>query len=59
MEENNGEWVWNKSYEFPSLLAFILSIEKQENKKKQNKAESVLKCYILILNGQKVLKIKP
>ena len=53
----NGGCVGNKSCQFPSWLAFILSIEKQEKKKKQNKAESVVKSYILILDGQKVVNI--
>ena len=58
--ENGGkfmkEWVGNKSTQFPSLTRFTLSIEKQE---KQNKAESVVKCCILILDGQKVVNINP
>ena len=54
-KKTNGGWVGNESYQFPSLLSFILSIEKQ---KKQNKAKSVVKCCILILDGQKVVKIK-
>ena len=52
----NGEWIENKSCQFLSWLAFILSIEKQ---KKQNKAESAVKCCILILDGQKMVKINP
>ena len=52
--KNNGGWVGNKSYQFPSRLAFILSIEKH---KKQNKAESAVKCCILILDGKKVVNI--
>ena len=55
----NGGWVGNKGSQFPSWLAFILSIEKQENQKKQNKAESAIKSCILILDGQKVVKINP
>ena len=49
-------WVSNKSTHFPSLTRFTLSIEKQE---KKNKAESVVKCCILILDGQKVININP
>ena len=49
-------WVGNKSTEFPSLTSFTLSIEKHE---KKNKVESVVKCCILILDGQKVLNINP
>ena len=44
----------------PSFLVDQLlseSIEKQEKQKKQNKAESVVKSCILILDGQKVVKI--
>ena len=52
----NEVWVGNKSTQFPSLTSFILSIEKQ---KKHNKEESVVKCFILILDGQKVIKINP
>ena len=55
--KTNARWVGNKSYKFPSRLAFILSIEKQEKQKKQNKAESAIKSCILILDGQKVVKI--
>ena len=54
--KTNGGWVGNKSSQFPSWLAFILSIEKQ---KKHNKEEYVVKSCILILDGQKVVKIKP
>ena len=54
-----GGLVGNKSSQFPSLLAFILSIENQEKQKKHNKAESVVKSYILIMDGQKVVKINP
>ena len=46
-------WVGNKSIQFPSLASFTLSIENN------NKVESVVKCYILILDGQKVVKIDP
>ena len=46
-------WVGNKRTQFPSLTSFTLSIEKQ------NKAESAVKCCILILDGQKVVKINP
>ena len=49
-------WFGNKSTQCPSLTSFTLSIEKQE---KQNKTESVVKCYILILDGQKMVKINP
>ena len=49
-------WVGNKSTQFHSLTSFTLSTEKQ---KKKNKAESVVKCCILILDGQKVVKINP
>ena len=48
-------WVGNRRTQFPSLTSFTLSTEKQEN---QNKAESDVKCCILILDGQKVVKIK-
>ena len=47
-------WVGNKSTQFPSLTSFTLSTEKQ---KKQNKAESAVKSYILIMDGQKVVNI--
>ena len=47
-------WVGNKSTEFPSLTSFTLSTEKQE---KQNKEESTVKCCIIIMDGQKVVKI--
>ena len=49
-------WVGNKSTQFSSLTSFTLSKEKQ---KKQNKIEFVVKCCILILDGQKVVKINP
>ena len=49
-------WVGNKITQFPSLTNFTLSTEKQE---KKNKAESKVKCCILILDGQKVVKINP
>ena len=52
--KTNGGWIGNKSCQFPSWLAFILSIEKQE---KQNKAESAVNPCILIVDGQKVVKI--
>ena len=54
MEKNNGVWVGNKSSQFPSWLAFILSIEKHE---KQHKAESAVKSCIQILDGQKLVKL--
>ena len=54
--ENHEGWVGNKRTQFPSLTSFTLSIEKQE---KQNKPESAVKCCILILDGQKVVKINP
>ena len=58
--ENGGkvmkDGLATKSTKFPSLTSFTLSIEKQE---KHNKAESVVKCCILILDGQKVVKINP
>ena len=46
-------WVGNKSTQFPSLTSFTLSIEKQ------NKAESSIKCCILIMDCQKVVNINP
>ena len=49
-------WVGNKSTQFRSLTSLTLSIEKQE---KHNKAESAVKCRILILYGQNVVKINP
>ena len=54
--KTHEEWVGNKSTQFPSLTSFTLSMEKQ---KKKNKTESVVKCCILILYGQKVVKINP
>ena len=57
--------VGNKSSQFPSWLAFILSIEKQEKEEKAKKAkkvekvESAVKSCILIMDGQKVVKINP
>ena len=50
---------WQQKHQFPSLTSFTLSIEKQEKHKKQNKVEFVVKSCILILNGQKVVKINP
>ena len=47
-------WVGNKRIQFPNLTSFTLSIEKQE---KHNKAESIVKYCILILDGQKIVKI--
>ena len=47
-------WVGNKRTQFPSLTSFTLSTEKQE---KHDKAESAVKCCILILDGQKVVNI--
>ena len=47
-------WVGNKMTQFPSLTSFTLSTKKQE---KQNKAKLVVKCSILIMDGQKVVKI--
>ena len=52
--KSHEEWVGNKSTQFPSLTSFTLSIEKKE---KQNKVEYVVKCCILILDGQKLVKI--
>ena len=49
-------WVGNKRTQFPSLTIFTLPTENQE---KKNKEESVVKCCILILDGQKVVKINP
>ena len=49
-------WVGNKRTQFPSLANFTLSIQKQE---KHNKAKSTIKCCILIMDGQKVVKINP
>ena len=45
-----------KAPQFPSLASFTLSTEKQKN---QNKEEFVVKCCILILDGQKLVKINP
>ena len=59
MEKTNGGWVGNKISQFLSWLAFILSIEKQEKQKKENKVESAVKSCILILDGQKVVEINP
>ena len=53
MKSHEG-WVGSKSTQFPSLTSFTLSIEKRE---KQNKAESSVKCCILILDGQKMVNI--
>ena len=55
--ESHEGWVGKKISQFPSWLAFILSIEKQEKQKKKNKVESAVKSCILILDGQKVVKI--
>ena len=52
--KSHDGWAGNKRTQFPSLTSFTLSIEKQEN---DNKAESAVKCCILILYGQKVVKI--
>ena len=49
-------WVGNKKAQLPSLTSFTLSTEKQE---KHNKAESDVKCCILILDGQTMVKINP
>ena len=49
-------WLGNKRTQFPSLTRFTLSTEKQE---KKNKAESVVKCCILILDGQQLVNINP
>ena len=54
--KSNEGWIGNKRTQFPSLTSFTLSTEKQE---KQNKAESAVKCCILILDGKKVVKINP
>ena len=56
MEESHEWWVGKKRTQFPSLTNFTLSIEKQE---KQNKANSVVKCCILIMDRQKVVKVNP
>ena len=47
-------WVGNKRTRFRSLTSFTLSTKKQE---KQNKAEFAVNYCILILDGQKVVKI--
>ena len=52
--ENNGGWVGNKSSQFPSWLAFILSIEKQDKAKKAEKAESAIWSCILILEEPRI-----
>ena len=52
--KSHEEWVGNKRTQFPSLTSFTLSTEKQE---KENKEESIVKCCILILDGQKVVKV--
>ena len=52
--KNNGGWVGNKSSQFPSWIAFILSIEKQEKTEKAKKAESIVKSYILILDQPRI-----
>ena len=49
-------WVGNKRTQFPSLTRVTLSTEKME---KHNKVESIVKCCILILDGQMVVKINP
>ena len=54
--ESHEGWVGNKRTKFPSLTSFTLSTKKQE---KRNKAESAVKCCILILDDQKVVKINP
>ena len=46
-------WVGNKRTQFPSLTNFTLSI------KNKDKEESVVKSCILIIDGQKVVKINP
>ena len=43
-------WVGKKRTKFPSLTSFTLSTEK---------VESIVKCCILILDGEKVVKINP
>ena len=49
-------WDGNKRTSFPSLTSFTLSTKNREN---HNKAESIVKCCIPILDGQKVVKINP
>ena len=49
-------WVGNKMTQFPSLTSFTLSTKKKE---KHNKSKFVVKCCILILDGQKVVNINP
>ena len=49
-------WIGNKSTQFPSLTSFTLSTKKLE---KMNKAEFVVMCCMLIMDGQKVVKINP
>ena len=56
MREIHEGWVGNKRTQFPSLTSFTLSIEKLE---KLNKEKFVVKCCILIIYGQKVVKINP
>ena len=46
-EKTNGGWVGNKSSQFPSWLAFILSIEKQE------KAEKSRICYKVLYTNSR------
>ena len=56
LRKSHEGWVGNKITQFPSLTSFTLSTEKLE---KMNKTESAVMCCILILDGQKVVKIYP
>ena len=49
--EKHGGWVGNKRTHFPSLASFTLFAEKQD------KVESAVNICILIMDGQKVVKI--
>ena len=49
-------WVGNKGTRFPSQLALPYP---QKSKIKKNKVESIVKRCLLILDGQKVVKINP
>ena len=52
MEKNNGGWVGNKGTQFPSWLALPYP---QKSKIKQNKAESAVNSYILILVQPRII----
>ena len=49
-------WVGNKGTQFPSQLALPYP---QKSRIKQNKAESIVKWCLLILDGHKVVNINP